>query len=146
MPPISVVHILRKENIDYQKIISTNADFLETLKVEYIIYDNLKSTKVLTFIKQSTYPKYFRKNFKNAKTSFLESGILASGQKIIFIKSDDTLTTKNVQELEEIRPNIFKKDLKKISKLKEEDFHYDDFNLLIKDKKTCWEKIKLFFV
>ena len=143
MPPITVVQILRKENLSYQDIISQNSKFLETLKVEYIIYDNLKKTDVLGFIKKFKYPKYFRKNFKNAKTSLLESGILANGQKIIFLKSDDLLTSENVQKLEKVRPNILRKDLRKVSLIKKEDFHYDDFNLLIKDKKTLWEKLKL---
>ena len=70
MPPITVVQILRKENLSYQDIISQNSKFLETLKVEYIIYDNLKKTDVLGFIKKFKYPKYFRKNFKNARPHF----------------------------------------------------------------------------
>lgn len=146
MPPISVIHILRKESLNYQDNILSNSKFLETIKVEYIVYDNLKKTEVLSFIKQVKNVKYFRKDFKNAKTSFLESGLLANGQKIIFLKSDDYLTTENVQKLEEIRPNILRKDLRKIASLKNEDFHYDDFNLLIKENKSTWEKLKLFFV
>ncbi len=146
MPPISVIQILRKENLGYKDIISQNSKFLGNIKVEYIVYDNLKNTEVLSFIKNFGNLKYFRQDFQNAKKSFLESSIFASGQKIIFLKSDDILTINNVQTLEEIRPNISKKDLQKISNLKKENFHYDDFNLLIKDEKTFLEKIKLFFI
>lgn len=146
MPPISVIQILRKENLDYKHIISSNSHFLEKIKVEYIVYDNLKNTEVLSFIKNFKGLRYFRQDFYNSKKSFLESSIFANGQKIIFLKSDDILTNNNVQVLEDLRPNILRKDLHKIRNLKKNDFHYDDFNLLIKDEKTFLEKIKLLFI
>jgi hypothetical protein len=48
----------------------------------------------------------------------------------------------NVQVLENIRPHILKTDLHKISKLKKENFQYDHFNLLVKDKKNSLGKNK----
>lgn len=151
MTQISIVHILRKENLEYKSIILQNKAFLDSVdtekekKLEYIVYDNLESYEVLGFIKKIASIKYFRKSFLNLKTSLLESGLLASGQKIIFLKSDDILTLENVQTLEVRRPNILKKDLKKISLLQKENFKFDEFNLLIKEEKTVWEKLKLFF-
>jgi hypothetical protein len=145
MPPISVVQILRKEDLDYQKIILENSKFLELVKVEYIVYDNLKNHHVLKFIKNIKSARYFRKEFKDVKTSFQESAQLSTGVKIIFLRSDDVLNMENVQVLENIRPHILKSDLHKISKLKKDNFQYDHFNLLVKDKKTLWEKTKLLF-
>lgn len=150
MYKISVIQVLRLEPKNslpnYEKIISENNLFLQTHNVEYIIYDNLKSFDVLKFIKNTPHLKYFRKDFSNSRNSFLESGMLSSGEKIIFLKSEDILSVENVERLEKERPNILKKDLKKISNLKKSDFHYDDFNLLIKENKTFFEKLKTLFI
>lgn len=146
MPNISVIQILRKEklenNLNYKKVISENFNFLKSVNVEYIVYDNLKSFEILEFIKNYDI-KYFRKDFKNTKTSMLESGMLADGIKLIYLKSNDILNFENVEQLEKIRPNLMKKDLKKVGNLKQENFSYDDFNLLIKDNKTIFEKVKI---
>lgn len=116
------------------------------MNVEYLVYDNLKSDVVLKFIKTTTSVKYFRKDFLNSKTSFLESGLMALGDRIIYLKSEDKLTMENVEYLEKVRPNILKQDLRKIANLKNPDFKYDNFNLLVKENKTLWEKIKLLFI
>ncbi len=149
MPIISIIQILRREGLNYSKIIPENKSFFDSLssgnqtKIEYIVYDNLKSQDVLKFVKSLEDVKYIRKTFLNVKNTFLEAGQLASGEKIIFLKSDDILNLSNVEHLEKIRPNILKKDLAKINNIKKEDFNYDSFNLLTKDQKSFWEKIKL---
>jgi hypothetical protein len=151
MPQITIVQVLRREGLDYAEIINRNKTFFDSLnsgdesKIEYIVYDNLKSFNVLKFIKNIVGVKYFRKTFLNVKHTFIEAVQLASSEKIIFLKSDDILNLKNVEHLEKIRPGILKLDLLKIKKIKHDDFNYDDFNLLIKDKKSLWEKIKLVF-
>ncbi len=151
MPQITIVQVLRREGLDYAEIINQNKTFFDSLnsegesKIEYIVYDNLKNYSVLRFIKNIVGVKYFRKTFLNVKNTFIEAVQLASSEKIIFLKSDDILNLKNVEHLEKIRPGILKKDLFKIKKIKQDDFNYDDFNLLIKDKKSLWEKIKLVF-
>jgi sulfate adenylyltransferase subunit 1 (EFTu-like GTPase family) len=145
MTQITVVQILRNEDLEYKKIILNNSLFLNSLDVEYVIYDNLKSSIVLKFIKDVKRVKYFRKDFASIKQSFLESGLLASGEKIIYLKSDDSLSMENIEKIEKERPNIFKSELKKISKIKKVDFKYADFNLLIKENKTFFEKLKLLF-
>lgn len=151
MPQITIVQVLRREGLDYAEIINQNKTFFDSLnsgdesKIEYIVYDNLKSFNVLKFIKNIVGVKYFRKTFLNVKHTFIEAVQLASSEKIIFLKSDDILNLKNVEHLEKIRPGILKLDLLKIKKIKHDDFNYDDFNLLIKDKKSLWEKIKLVF-
>lgn len=151
MIQISIVQVLRKEGLDYEKIVLQNKAFLDSVdtekekKLEYIVYDNLESYKVLGFVKNIAGLKYFRKTFQNLKTSLLEAGLLTNGQKIIYLKSDDVLTLDNVQKIETTRPHILRKDLKKISELQKDNFKYDEFNLLIKENKTLWEKIKLYF-
>jgi len=151
MPQITIVQVLRREGLDYAKIINQNKTFFDSLnsgnqaKIEYIVYDNLKNFTVLQIIKNVGGVKYFRKTFQNVKNSFIDASLLASGEKIIFLKSDDILNLNNVEHLEQVRPNILKKEIEKIKHLKKEDFNYDDFNLLIKDKKSLWEKVKLIF-
>jgi len=145
MTQITVVQILRNEDLEYKKVILNNSLFLNALKVEYIVYDNLKTSAVLKFIKDIKEVKYFRKNFANIKQSFLETGLLASGDKILYLKSDDLLSMENIEKIEKERPNIFKNELKKISKIKKDDFKYADFNLLIKEKKTFFERLRLLF-
>jgi hypothetical protein len=153
MSKLSIIQILRLDNIkNYQEIIVANAKFLHDINksglmnVEYLVYDNLKSDVVLKFIKTTTSVKYFRKDFLNSKTSFLESGLMALGDRIIYLKSEDKLTMENVEYLEKVRPNILKQDLRKIANLKNPNFKYDNFNLLVKENKTLWEKIKLLFI
>jgi hypothetical protein len=145
MTQITVVQILRNEELEYKKVILNNSLFLNALKVEYVVYDNLKTSAVLKFIKDIKEVKYFRKNFANIKQSFLETGLLASGDKILYLKSDDLLSMENIEKIEKERPNIFKNELKKISKIKKDDFKYADFNLLIKEKKTFFERLRLLF-
>lgn len=145
MSQITVIHILRKAGIDYQKIIHNNANFLHTLNVDYLIYDNLESFEVLKIIKNIENLSYVRKVFTNLKQTFLESGLLANGEKVIYLKSDDILNMQNVEILEKERPNILKKDLLKINNIKNLNFKYSEFNLLIKENKTFWEKLKLLF-
>ncbi len=53
------------------------------------------------------------------------------------------MNTNNVEKIEKVRPNISRKDLKKINSIKNENFKYDDFNLLVKDNKTLFERIRL---
>lgn len=149
MSKITVIQILQKEPSDkdsqYKEIITNNSLFLNSVNVEYIVYDTLKSFEVLKFVKEIPKIKYFRKTFENTKKAMLDAGILANGEKVIYLKSEDSLTLQNVERLEKIRPNVFKKDLNKISNIKPDNFKYDDFQLLIKDKKTLWEKLKLIF-
>lgn len=149
MSKITIIQVLRKEPsplfLSYEQIILANSKFLNSVNVEYIIYDTLESLSILNFIKNISGIKYFRKSFVNTRRTLFESGKLAKSEKIIFLKSQDVLTVENVKLLEEIRPNILQKDLQKILNIKKENFNYDRFNLLIKDNKTFFEKLKVFF-
>lgn len=145
MSKITIIQILRKPGIDYKKIIRENTAFLERLNLEYIIYDNLKTYEVLEFIKENNFVKYFRKDFKSVKHSMLESGMLANGINILYLKSDDILTNENVERVETTRPGILRKDLKKIADLTVENFKYHDFDLVMKEKKNFFEKFRVWF-
>jgi hypothetical protein len=137
--------VLGRSGLDYQKILENNYRFLSSTSVEYIVYDALPDYKVLEFIKKYPKIRYVRKSFLNTRACMLETGLLSSGEKLIYLKSADIVTPENVTELETIRPNILRKDLKKIASIKRENFSYDNFNLLIKENKSIWEKLKLLF-
>ncbi len=149
MSKISVVQIFKKnnqsENLD--KIISNNSDFLHKLNVEYIVLDHLESYNIVTFIKKHTNLKYFREKFTNSKKSFLQviNFVSKDTEKIIFLKSNDLLSFENIELLEKKRPNLYKNKISKLVELKESDFKFDNFNLIMKEKKTWFEKIYLFF-
>lgn len=149
MPNISVVQVLRKDPLEmktsYREIISQNSLLLHGFSVEYIVFDQLPSMEVVRFIRDYRGLKYYRKDFTTLKQSFLEALHLANGKKVIFLKSGDILTQENVEQMEKVRPNIFKKDVQKLKDLMRENFKYDDFNLLMKENKTFTDKIKLLF-
>lgn len=142
----SVVQIFRKPDLNYENIIQSNSKFLKEVDVEYLVYDNLEKFEILDFIKNFPDVRYVRKEFKNLKTSFLDCGLLATNPKIIYLNSEDIINYNNAELLEKIRPSIFKKDLKKVSELKWENFKYDDFNFLMKENKTILEKIKTWLI
>lgn len=151
MIQISIVQVLRKDGLNYEKILSTNKAFLDSVdtekekKLEYIVYDCLKNFEVTKIMKKFPELKYIRKEFLNLKNTFLEGASLSNGAKIIFLKSDDILTLENIQRIEVVRPNITRDKLEKLRSVSQDNFDYDKFNLLIKDKKTFAEKLKLLF-
>lgn len=147
MSNISVIQIFRKSPGNPSEIILENAKFLANQEVEYFVYDNLSDFEILKKVGASPLKeskiKYFRKGFISLKTSFIESGLLSSGEKIIYLKENDVLNMSNVEILEATRPNILKKDFRRITQIKNNNFKFDLFNLLIKEKKTFLEKIKI---
>lgn len=145
MTRITVIQILQDDTLDYNTILSSNSVFLNAHEVEYIVWDNLKNYNALEIAKNLPFVKYVRKDFKDTKSSFLESAELSNGQDILFLKSSDILTYENLKELETIRPSINRSELSKLESLKWENFKFSDFSLLMKNKKTFVERLKIFF-
>jgi hypothetical protein len=150
MAQVTVIQVLRRETVgstpDYNKILLQNAAFLKQYGVEYFVVDTLKSFQVVQKVKQIADITYFRTSFKDAMSTLSEFGTLANGEKIVFLKSEDLLNGNNVATLEASRPNFYKKDIGRLAKLKKKDFNFDDFNLLFKENKTLWEKVKVLFI
>jgi hypothetical protein len=148
MPPVSVIQIFYKDSkkdIDFRKIIKSNSEFLEMVKVEYIVYDNLNEDDILRSVKDYNFLKYYRKKFKNLKTSFQESSIFANGSKIIFLKPTDILNMDNVQQVENDRPSLLKNNLKTLDRISHDNINFENFKLLVKDEKNFLEKIQSFW-
>lgn len=141
---ISVIQIIRMDNMDHKNVIIKNSQFLKSVGVEYIVYDTLEKFHVLKFIRDIPHVKYYRYENQNLTSAFAEAGTLALGKKIIYLKSDDILNMDNVEFLEKVRPNLYKDELHKISRIKTDNFKYDNFHILIKEDRNIFDYIKIF--
>lgn len=145
MTRITVIQVLHDEKLDYKPILVNNSNFLNSHQVEYIVWDNLEGYNALSIAKDLPSVRYIRKDFKDTKSSFLESAQLSQGGDILFLKSSDVLSHENLTELERERPSLNRSQLGKLEKFPWENFKFSDFNFLMKEKKTFLERVRMFF-